>query len=652
MSIESILVDFRNVDMGALRLWLGRLSGSLSTLTLGGLPTVLKETRALLNADLAHAANTIAMVYADASAVNNDIYIKVGASGAGSWTLMGVLQGVAADAAASRDSAGASALAAAASATAAGISEENAEDHKDAAQAAETSAETARDQASAFATSANLSMSAAATSAGQAQAFRDATIAAAVAARVFATKADANAALTGVPADAWVYVLADESQGGASWYYQKVSGAYVSRGAASLNGPVNTFMPPVVSNSSNISALSITPPSGLINSIGGYDGSNVKIFSKLGFFDNGPTGHENYFSQASGIGFNVLPNLGPLNRTLCASAWWFESKFAQGGPTDPFGCEPHLSVFVPTGGVGATTFQDNRLISGFSPLNINDWATKSELGFMSALIRLRDGVNNPRIDFNMSKGVNLVDLLSATVEAVAQDAVYFRTSQNNVPFHRQLNAAGNDYITNWQLDATDKFVLGTAIQINGVARASSVLAGEKGLAVFNAVSGMAANGWLSYHAHGNAISGTVNAGYDFNATLAHIQANNASAGGRIGHTTRSSNGVIFNTFRDLTNGRHIGLTYYPSGGGRIDLDDASQGGQFASKSAFSVDYATFQLRFAVAPRLPSFTVAGLPNPTTMGAGAEAFCTNETGGAVPVFSDATNWRRVTDRAIAA
>jgi hypothetical protein len=32
------------------------------------------------------------------------------------------------------------------------------------------------------------------------------------------------------------------------------------------------------------------------------------------------------------------------------------------------------------------------------------------------------------------------------------------------------------------------------------------------------------------------------------------------------------------------------------------------------------------------------------------AGTEAFCTDETGGAVPVFSDGTDWRRVTDRAI--
>jgi len=47
--------------------------------------------------------------------------------------------------------------------------------------------------------------------------------------------------------------------------------------------------------------------------------------------------------------------------------------------------------------------------------------------------------------------------------------------------------------------------------------------------------------------------------------------------------------------------------------------------------------------------LVSATVAGL------GSAAQAarmkYCTDETGGAVPVFSDGTDWRRVTDRAIA-
>lgn len=48
-------------------------------------------------------------------------------------------------------------------------------------------------------------------------------------------------------------------------------------------------------------------------------------------------------------------------------------------------------------------------------------------------------------------------------------------------------------------------------------------------------------------------------------------------------------------------------------------------------------------------KLPSYTVAGLP--TNVSAGAMAYCTNETGGAVPVFYDGSDWRRVTDRAVA-
>ncbi len=47
-------------------------------------------------------------------------------------------------------------------------------------------------------------------------------------------------------------------------------------------------------------------------------------------------------------------------------------------------------------------------------------------------------------------------------------------------------------------------------------------------------------------------------------------------------------------------------------------------------------------------RLPSFTVASLPSAAT--AAAMIYVSNESGGAVLAFSDGTNWRRVTDRAI--
>lgn len=47
-------------------------------------------------------------------------------------------------------------------------------------------------------------------------------------------------------------------------------------------------------------------------------------------------------------------------------------------------------------------------------------------------------------------------------------------------------------------------------------------------------------------------------------------------------------------------------------------------------------------------QLTSYTVAQLPVATL--AGGLIFVSDEAAGAVPAFSDGTNWRRVTDRAI--
>ena len=44
------------------------------------------------------------------------------------------------------------------------------------------------------------------------------------------------------------------------------------------------------------------------------------------------------------------------------------------------------------------------------------------------------------------------------------------------------------------------------------------------------------------------------------------------------------------------------------------------------------------------PRIPSFTVSGLPDASTAGAGALAYATDATGGAAPIFSDGSVWRR--------
>ena len=56
--------------------------------------------------------------------------------------------------------------------------------------------------------------------------------------------------------------------------------------------------------------------------------------------------------------------------------------------------------------------------------------------------------------------------------------------------------------------------------------------------------------------------------------------------------------------------------------------------------------------FGLPAKLPSYTVATVPSASAAGAGASIYVSDETGGAVPAFSDGTNWRRVTDRAVIA
>jgi len=49
-------------------------------------------------------------------------------------------------------------------------------------------------------------------------------------------------------------------------------------------------------------------------------------------------------------------------------------------------------------------------------------------------------------------------------------------------------------------------------------------------------------------------------------------------------------------------------------------------------------------------KLKSYTAATLPSASAAGAGAMIYVTDESDGAIPAFSDGTNWRRVTDRAV--
>jgi hypothetical protein len=68
-----------------------QIDAAISDMAMFNTPGINYATRASLFADLVHPANTLGLVYNDnVSAAYNGIYVKVGASGAGSWTFTGI----------------------------------------------------------------------------------------------------------------------------------------------------------------------------------------------------------------------------------------------------------------------------------------------------------------------------------------------------------------------------------------------------------------------------------------------------------------------------------------------------------------------------------------------------------------------------------
>ena len=107
-------------------------------------------------------------------------------------------------------------------------------------------------------------------------------------------------------------------------------------------------------------------------------------------------------------------------------------------------------------------------------------------------------------------------------------------------------------------------------------------------------------------------------------------------------------------FYVVENGTVVSLLAFAADndGGLIVPDSVTGGSKGAGTINVSGGYyvaGTLVIDDAATPHLPSYTVATLPAATSPG--MMIYVSDETGGAVPCFSDGTDWRRVTDRAVA-
>ena len=112
-------------------------------------------------------------------------------------------------------------------------------------------------------------------------------------------------------------------------------------------------------------------------------------------------------------------------------------------------------------------------------------------------------------------------------------------------------------------------------------------------------------------------------------------------------TTETGNDVtIHGTATTHSTGDGGGLTLIGGSCGGASGD----GGDLTLSGGATTGGAVGKIICAQPLGLPSYAVAGLPSAAT--AGQLVYISDETGGAVVAFSDGTDWRRVTDRAIAA
>lgn len=404
---------------------------------------------------------------------------------------------------------------------------------------------------------------------------------------------------------------------------------------------------PLVGGRSATTVLAATPPAGVVNSSGGNDGVTTRLLVSTIGLAQGPTAQTGYFDTVASLGLNMGDDVASAeNPAMPVSRLAIESKFAQGATTSPFISEYHLASLFPAG----EPTNEYRGISVTIPHLSSDWGTSSEasISMRANLIAIYRGASasEPSIQCDLASG-NTVSFGST---ARAHPTLDFLTNDRVVI--RQRNAAGNAQLPLLRLNGNDNIELPGATYIVGATRTTPFA--TKATLGINTTSGGAGETGIAWQ--GPAIG----AGGDFFAF-----AGNASVAGRLFHqiynTGAGASAIEFQTlngagndallcFSNVGGGKVWTIGYDNSDGDKLKIENSYRSVGDAGATYVEFDANKGATAFTKPAVLPAFAVSALPPAATVGAGAMAYCSNEAGGAVPVFSDGTSWRRVTDRAV--
>lgn len=309
---------------------------------------------------------------------------------------------------------------------------------------------------------------------------------------------------------------------------------------------------------------------------------------------------------------------------------FFESKFWFGGR---FNTEMQMCA----GGLDGSA---RRVFQGIFPENGTD-RDAAQLAYGVDRLIGYDFFGEPRFDWDLRGGV--FNHAAGT---------RYRFASNNTALTQQLNAAGNAYISLPYIDNFDNLVFTrplfqqTPIATNllGVRAAYTVFATSgqaEDTAIFVACPAIASGDFYGQKVVGNVAGRLAQQVYNsgLGSSCLDLQVQQGA-----GNDCQLS----FSNIGGGTVSWTIGYDNSDADKMKIEASRRTVGNAAALFVEF--DPAKNISYFAKPPKLPSYVVAALPSAVTVGAGALAFCTDETGGAVPVFSDGSDWRRMTDRAV--
>ncbi len=331
---------------------------------------------------------------------------------------------------------------------------------------------------------------------------------------------------------------------------------------------------------------------------------------------NGPGGEENYTDYTWQLGFNTEGG-GVLEAGKPALYLQWESKYYAG----VFASEFHLQHF-------------NDTADGFRPLSFFLPIT----GTAGSIATMRGDT----IHFYDQAGNLYYEMVAGS--GIISTPLTLNKSTNNTRFIKQLSSIGS-YLDLLWLDSTDIGRIGVPLRIGGAMPSSNtfiqidaptgVTSGQKLMTIASPtitgtveglrITGSPTTGLFQQIFNGDTVNGTA---------FARLQIGVGGANGGDPHIYFAVTGVTsYAVGIDNSDGDKWKLckASSPSGGNeRIAVDDNA-------------------VAFGVPARLPGYTVATVPSAAGAGAGAMIYVSDETGGAVPAFSDGTDWRRVTDRA---